>query len=151
MTSLSLPTKIFLYPNSPSIQFQSQHRPPQRLTFPRNIKIICSATEQPQPQPQQQQPKKKKKNNETESEKGVDPVGFLTKHGISHKAFAIFLRERYKYCFFFFFFFFKKKKVESEMECLVEEKVCEGERKLGFFYLSHNFVFFIMIIVCCIN
>ena len=39
-----------------------------------------------------------------------------------------------------FFFFFKKKKVESEMECLVEEKVCEGERKLGFF-LSHNFVF----------
>ena len=37
------------------------------------------------------------------------------------------------------------------MECLVEEKVCEGERKLGFFYLSHNFVFFIMIIVCCIN
>ena len=149
MTSLSLPTKIFLYPNSPSIQFQSQHRPPQRLTFPRNIKIICSATEQPQPQPQQQQPKKKKKNNETESEKGVDPVGFLTKHGISHKAFAIFLRERYKYCFFFFFK--EKKKVESEMECLVEEKVCEGERKLGFFYLSHNFVFFIMIIVCCIN
>ena len=137
MTSLSLPTKIFLYPNSPSIQFQSQHRPPQRLTFPRNIKIICSATEQPQPQPQpqQQQPKKKKKKNETESEKGVDPVGFLTKHGISHKAFAIFLRERYKY-----YFFFKKKKVESEMECLVEEKVCEGERKLGFF-LSHNFVF----------
>ena len=131
MTSLSLPTKIFLYPNSPSIQFQSQHRPPQRLTFPRNIKIICSATEQPQPQPQpqQQQPKKKKKKNETESEKGVDPVGFLTKHGISHKAFAIFLRERYKY-----YFFFKKKKVESEMECLVEEKVCEGERKLGFFF-----------------
>ena len=31
-------------------------------------------------------------------------------------------------------FFFKKKKVESEMECLVEEKVCEGERKLGFFF-----------------
>ena len=131
MTSLSLPTKIFLYPNSPSIQFQSQHRPPQRLTFPRNIKIICSATEQPQPQPQQQQPKKKKKKNETESEKGVDPVGFLTKQGISHKAFAIFLRERYKY-----YFFFKKKKVESEMECLVEEKVCEGERKLGFFLKS---------------
>ncbi|KAL0000770.1 hypothetical protein SO802_014551 [Lithocarpus litseifolius] len=97
MTSLSLPSKIFLYPNSLSIQFPSQRKPPQRLTFPRNIKIICSATEQPQPRPQQQQqPKKKKKKNETESEKGVDPVGFLTKHGISHKAFAIFLRERHK-------------------------------------------------------
>ena len=27
------------------------------------------------------------------------------------------------------------------MECLVEEKVWEGERKLGFFFFSHNFVF----------
>uniref|UniRef100_A0A2N9HG43 1,4-alpha-glucan branching enzyme n=1 Tax=Fagus sylvatica TaxID=28930 RepID=A0A2N9HG43_FAGSY len=95
MTSLSLPTKIYLYPNSPSIQFQSQQHRPQKLTFTRKIKIICSATEQPQqPPPPPKQPKKKK--NVTEGEKGVDPVGFLTKHGISNKAFAQFLRERHK-------------------------------------------------------
>lgn len=96
MTSLSLPTKIYLYPNSPSIQFQSQQHRPQKLTFTRKIKIICSATEPPQqPPPPPKQPKKKK--NVTEGEKGVDPVGFLTKHGISNKAFAQFLRERYNY------------------------------------------------------
>ena len=128
MTSLSLPTKIFLYPNSPSIQFQSQHRPPQRLTIPRNIKIICSATEQPQPQPQQQQPKKKKKKNETESEKGVDPVGFLTKQGISHKAIAIFLRERYKY-----YFFFKKKKWKVKWSVWLKRKYVKGKESWDFF------------------
>ncbi|XP_059443390.1 1,4-alpha-glucan-branching enzyme 3, chloroplastic/amyloplastic [Corylus avellana] len=88
MTSLSLLTNVSLYPNN-FIQFQSQHRQ-QRLTFPRKIKIICSATEQPS----QQHPQKKK--NVAESKKGVDPVGFLTKLGISHKAFAHFLRERHK-------------------------------------------------------
>ncbi|XP_062168461.1 1,4-alpha-glucan-branching enzyme 3, chloroplastic/amyloplastic isoform X2 [Alnus glutinosa] len=91
MTSLSFLTGISLYPNN-FIQFQSQHRQ-QRLTFPRKIKIICSATEQPK-QPPQQHPKKKK--SVTESGKGVDPVGFLTKLGISNKAFALFLRERHK-------------------------------------------------------
>jgi 1,4-alpha-glucan branching enzyme len=88
MTSLSLLTNVSLYPNN-FIQFQSQHKQ-QMLTFPRKIKIICSATEQPS----QQQPQKKKKNV-ADSKKGVDPVGFLTKLGISHKAFAHFLRERY--------------------------------------------------------
>ncbi|KAG7957689.1 hypothetical protein I3843_11G187700 [Carya illinoinensis] len=93
MSTLSLPTSISLCPNSLSIQFQSQHRR-QRLTFPRKVKIICSAAEQPQqPPPRQQYPKKK---NVTEGEKGVDPVGFLTKLGISHKTFAQFLRERHK-------------------------------------------------------
>jgi 1,4-alpha-glucan branching enzyme len=91
MTSLSFLTSVSLYPNN-FIQFQSQHRQ-QRLTFPRQIKIICSATEQPK-QPPQQHPKKKK--SVAESGKGVDPVGFLTKLGISNKAFAMFLRERYK-------------------------------------------------------
>lgn len=88
MTSLSLLTNVSLFPNN-FIQFQSQHRQ-QRLAFPRKIKIICSATEQPP----QQHPKKKK--NVTESGKGYDPVGFVTKLGISNKAFAQFLRERYK-------------------------------------------------------
>ncbi|XP_042950492.1 1,4-alpha-glucan-branching enzyme 3, chloroplastic/amyloplastic isoform X2 [Carya illinoinensis] len=93
MSTLSLPTSISLCPNSLSIQFQSQHRR-QRLTFHRKVKIICSAAEQPQqPPPRQQYPKKK---NVTEGEKGVDPVGFLTKLGISHKTFAQFLRERHK-------------------------------------------------------
>ncbi|KAL3508461.1 hypothetical protein ACH5RR_027862 [Cinchona calisaya] len=62
-----------------------------------------SARELPHPQDPSQQHKKRqpkfKKNpseDSSDKEKGVDPVGFLTKHGISHKAFAFFLRERYK-------------------------------------------------------
>ncbi|KAB1215165.1 1,4-alpha-glucan-branching enzyme 3, chloroplastic/amyloplastic [Morella rubra] len=94
MVSLALPTSVSLYPNGPSFQNQSQCVP-LGLTFPRKFKIICSATEQPQPPPPQQGQHPKKKNV-AEGEKGVDPVGFLTKLGISHKAFAQFLRERHK-------------------------------------------------------
>lgn len=92
MVSLALPTSVSLYPNGSSFQNQSQYVP-LGLTFPRKFKIICSATEQPQPPPPQQRQHPKKKNV-AEGEKGVDPVGFLTKLGISHKAFAQFLRER---------------------------------------------------------
>ncbi|KAJ7963766.1 1,4-alpha-glucan-branching enzyme/amyloplastic protein [Quillaja saponaria] len=100
MTSVSLPTQIsFFHSNKPSPHFQSQTRA-QTITFPRTVKVACSASEQPQPQgPQQQQQQKKqpkKKKSDTDNEKGIDPVGFLSKRGISHKAFAQFLRERYK-------------------------------------------------------
>lgn len=90
MTSLSVSTKFTLYPNATFLQFQYPNRP-QRITFPKKTKIGCSAAGQPQRQ--QRQPKKKK--TVTGGEKGVDPVGFLTKFGISHKQFAQFLRERY--------------------------------------------------------
>ncbi|XP_027062308.1 1,4-alpha-glucan-branching enzyme 3, chloroplastic/amyloplastic isoform X1 [Coffea eugenioides] len=67
---------------------------------PKKQSWSCSASEQPQPlnppqQNEKRQPKFKKKQTK-HADKGVDPVGFLTKHGISHKAFAFFLRERYK-------------------------------------------------------
>lgn len=53
----------------------------------------CSATEGPTPKRRKQIPEKYK---QSEEEKGIDPVGFLSKYGITHKAFAQFLRERYK-------------------------------------------------------
>lgn len=52
----------------------------------------CSATEQPPPQRRKQRPEKYK---QSEEDKGIDPVGFLSKYGITHKAFAQFLRERW--------------------------------------------------------
>ncbi|KAH0987226.1 hypothetical protein GBA52_014403 [Prunus armeniaca] len=91
MTSLSLSTKFSLYPNSTFLQFQFPNRT-QRISFPKKTQIACSATEQPKGQ--QKRPKKKK--SVTDSEKGIDPVGFLTKFGISHKQFSQFLRERHK-------------------------------------------------------
>ncbi|KAM3396298.1 1,4-alpha-glucan-branching enzyme 3, chloroplastic/amyloplastic isoform X1 [Capsicum galapagoense] len=54
----------------------------------------CSATEQPQRR--KQRAGKYKKEKSEEEEKGIDPVGFLSKYEINHKAFAQFLRERYK-------------------------------------------------------
>lgn len=59
----------------------------------------CSAAEQPQPLPENRKPPSKQSRSHslsTNREKGVDPVGFLSKHGISHKGFAQFLRERHK-------------------------------------------------------
>ncbi|GLT57511.1 hypothetical protein SLA2020_304790 [Shorea laevis] len=98
MTSLSLQLKFSLYPDNRKFHFQPQSEF-QIITFPRKVKlkIRCSATN-----PQQQEEKqrgnnpKKKKKNVAGSEKGVDPVGFLTKLGITHRAFAQFLRERHK-------------------------------------------------------
>ncbi|XP_022716864.1 1,4-alpha-glucan-branching enzyme 3, chloroplastic/amyloplastic isoform X2 [Durio zibethinus] len=95
MTSLSLQPKFSLYPNNPILHFQPQNKP-QIIIFPRKIKTKtkCSSID-PQQQKQQESYSKKKKSV-GESERGVDPVGFLTKLGITHKAFAQFLRERYK-------------------------------------------------------
>ncbi|KAL6205461.1 hypothetical protein ACLB2K_022720 [Fragaria x ananassa] len=89
MTSLSLSTNLTLYPNLTFLQSHYPNRP-QRITFPlKKLKtqIGCSATGQQRP------PKKKKTPSD---EKGVDPVGFLSKFDISHKQFAQFLRERHK-------------------------------------------------------
>ncbi|PNX97206.1 1,4-alpha-glucan-branching enzyme/amyloplastic protein, partial [Trifolium pratense] len=63
------------------------------------LKTACSGSQENPQQHQKKQKKKKEFNtNDTDSdgEKGYDPVGFLVKRGISHKAFAQFLRERHK-------------------------------------------------------
>ncbi|XP_038996187.1 1,4-alpha-glucan-branching enzyme 3, chloroplastic/amyloplastic [Hibiscus syriacus] len=91
MASLCIEPKISLYPNNSIIHIQPRSKP-QIIFFTRKvkIKIKCSSTD-----PQQQRFTRKKKSV-AETEKGVDPVGFLTKLGITHKAFAQFLRERHK-------------------------------------------------------
>ncbi|XP_024021202.1 1,4-alpha-glucan-branching enzyme 3, chloroplastic/amyloplastic isoform X1 [Morus notabilis] len=97
-TSLSFPTKFSLHPNSSVFVFQSPNGP-KRIRFPKKInKVLCSATEQPKQQQQKQQrwQTNKKKKSDSDAEKGIDPVGFLTKTGISHRQFAQFLRERHK-------------------------------------------------------
>ncbi|KAK9268488.1 hypothetical protein L1049_000240 [Liquidambar formosana] len=92
MTSLSLPKTPFSPPPTDSSSHFPFHSRTHRVNFPK--KWRCSASEQPQQQQQYHHPKKKK--SQTEVEKGIDPVGFLTKLGVSHKPFAQFLRERYK-------------------------------------------------------
>ncbi|KAE8646063.1 1,4-alpha-glucan-branching enzyme 3, chloroplastic/amyloplastic [Cucumis sativus] len=93
---------------SPSIKFSPYKTHSLLLPQPRStlqsislsgkvkLKVSCSASEHPQhAEPRKRQPSKKAKNV-SDGEKGVDPVGFLTKLGISHKQFAQYLRERYK-------------------------------------------------------
>lgn len=64
------------------------------------IKRKCFAADHSQSQPQNQNQKKsqrpRKKTQPLDGDKkdGIDPVGFLSKHGITDKAFAQFLRER---------------------------------------------------------
>ncbi|XP_024034043.1 1,4-alpha-glucan-branching enzyme 3, chloroplastic/amyloplastic isoform X2 [Citrus clementina] len=98
MTSLSLKTKISLNPNNSALHFNVPNKL-QHTNFPKKgkikIKVTCSATDQP-PQQQQQQTYSKKKRNASEGDKGIDPVGFLNKVGITHKPLAQFLRERHK-------------------------------------------------------
>ncbi|KAK2639792.1 hypothetical protein Ddye_027587 [Dipteronia dyeriana] len=93
MTSLSLKTRISLHPNNSTLHFLSQNRL-QSIEFSKKVKlktkITCSATDQPQKK------YSKKKRSSSEEDKGIDPVGFLMKLGISHKVFAQFLRERHK-------------------------------------------------------
>ncbi|KAG5551044.1 hypothetical protein RHGRI_009467 [Rhododendron griersonianum] len=101
MNSSALPVAISLPSNDPSPNFRSRRNfnSQQKIAFKR-AKWRCSATDQPQQKPSQQQQQRqrqpKKKKTQTEVEKGIDPVGFLTKLDISHKPFAQFLRERYK-------------------------------------------------------
>lgn len=108
MISLTNSAKISLFftnsndsPSPFNIVFQTNHKYSLRkrssvaFRTPKKQTWSCSATDQPQPLNPHEQPKfKKKQPHDADKEKGIDPVGFLTKHGISHKAFAFFLRER---------------------------------------------------------
>lgn len=99
MASLSLQPKFSLHPNNSILHFHPQNKP-QIIFFTRKVKIKtktkCSSIDPQQQQQKQRESFTRKKKSVTETEKGVDPVGFLTKLGITHKAFAQFLRERYK-------------------------------------------------------
>ncbi|XP_057428803.1 1,4-alpha-glucan-branching enzyme 3, chloroplastic/amyloplastic [Lotus japonicus] len=103
MTTLSIPVKICFHPNTTSSFLQPQTTP-HTVTFSRrktSIATACSASENPQQRQNQQQQKQKRTETSTDDTefddyKGFDPAGFLAKRGISHKAFAQFLRERYK-------------------------------------------------------
>ncbi|KAK4491739.1 hypothetical protein RD792_002514 [Penstemon davidsonii] len=71
------PCKVFLLPDN-------------KIKINGKNKCKCSATDHSQ---SQQRPRKKTKQ---QPDGGTDPVGFLSKHGITNKVFAQFLRERYK-------------------------------------------------------
>ena len=101
MASLSLQANVSLYPNRSGLVSRSPNAP-KLVSFPKKTTVVCSATDQPKQQEeekrqQQSQSKqaKKKKPSDSDGEKGIDPVGFLAKNGVSHKQFAQFLRERY--------------------------------------------------------
>lgn len=70
-------------------QKNKKHTPPHRIIFPRKNYWRCEAAKSPPP-PRQPRSTKPDPNYE----KGVNPVGFLTKFNISDKPFAQFLRER---------------------------------------------------------
>jgi 1,4-alpha-glucan branching enzyme len=100
-TILSIPLNIFFFNQIQTTPTSSNFQHPQTVTFSRRkttLKTACSGSQQNPQQHQKQQKKKKKEfnTNDTDSdgEKGYDPVAFLVKRGISHKAFAQFLRER---------------------------------------------------------
>ncbi|WCJ32967.1 1 4-alpha-glucan-branching enzyme [Euphorbia peplus] len=99
MTSLlSTEFSLSLHPNNHSHHFPSQTKP-QNINFPNKIRLnitCCTPTNHPSQPQQQRRRSKKNKTKDTETDKGVDPVGFLTRLGISHKQFAYFLRERHK-------------------------------------------------------
>lgn len=93
MSTISASINLFFHPKVTFLHFESQHKA-QTIHFPRKTKIVCSASEQPPQQRRKQQNQLSNKKAVTDGEIGIDPVGFLTKRGISHKAFAQFLRER---------------------------------------------------------
>ncbi|MED6145929.1 1,4-alpha-glucan-branching enzyme 3, chloroplastic/amyloplastic [Stylosanthes scabra] len=96
MSSLTIPIKLFFHPTPTTSSFlhsQSQTKP-QTLTFiPTTTPTIrASASASENPQKQHHNPP----NTPSDADKGINPVGFLVKRGISHKAFGQFLRERHK-------------------------------------------------------
>ncbi|KAM7251117.1 hypothetical protein ACFE04_023000 [Oxalis oulophora] len=111
MTSISLKTpKLCLHTNNTcSLYFLQFHNKPLTINFTTNkgkakIKLRCSATNENPQQQFKKKNKKKRRNRRSEDDdddddddyEKVNPVGFLTKLGITHKQFPQFLRERYK-------------------------------------------------------
>ncbi|XP_071730229.1 1,4-alpha-glucan-branching enzyme 3, chloroplastic/amyloplastic [Rutidosis leptorrhynchoides] len=91
-SSLSLLTSIPFAPKTDCSVTSRRIIFRRTVVFPTN-KWRCSVTPGQQPPPNQRQ--RQLKDSESD-EKGIDPVGFLSKSGISHKGFALYLRERYK-------------------------------------------------------
>ncbi|KAL7583525.1 1,4-alpha-glucan-branching enzyme 3, chloroplastic/amyloplastic [Lactuca sativa] len=88
LTLFRLPPSNDCSPSNPSIN----HR--RAVVFP-SKKWRCSISPGQPPPPPPKQRQRQSKNSES-GEKGIDPVGFLSKSGITHKGFALYLRERYK-------------------------------------------------------
>ncbi|PIA28857.1 hypothetical protein AQUCO_06600053v1 [Aquilegia coerulea] len=86
MASFLLPSNLSFLSTDNFLPFQFQKK---TITISTH-KWKCSATEQ------QKQGFNRKTTSSIDVDKGTNPVGFLTKHGITHKAFAQFLRERHK-------------------------------------------------------
>nr|KYP52182.1 1,4-alpha-glucan-branching enzyme [Cajanus cajan] len=101
MITLSIPHRLCFPPTTTTSSPHSQTKP-RTVTFQRRRRTTtttaCAASENPH---QRQNPNQKKQRDskaentaDGDGEKGIDPAGFLAKRGISHKAFAQFLRER---------------------------------------------------------
>ncbi|KAJ4981325.1 hypothetical protein NE237_032162 [Protea cynaroides] len=99
MASITLSALFLPSSNYRSLVFPAQTRYRGRETFCAG-RLRCSATGEPHPHQQIPVPNKSvrplKNKSSANFESEVDPAGFLTKLDISHKAFAHFLRERYK-------------------------------------------------------
>ncbi|KAI3804752.1 hypothetical protein L1987_26545 [Smallanthus sonchifolius] len=88
-SSLSLLTPI---PLPPTTNGSVGSRSVRSVFFPTK-KWRCSVSPGQPPPPKHRQ--RQSKNSES-VEKGIDPVGFLSKSGITHKGFALYLRERFE-------------------------------------------------------
>ncbi|KAL9996455.1 putative 1,4-alpha-glucan branching enzyme [Helianthus debilis subsp. tardiflorus] len=91
-SSLSLLTQIPLPPTTDGSAVSRSITYRRSVVFPTK-KWRCSVSPGQPPPPKHRQ--RQSKNPES-GEKGIDPVGFLSKSGITHKGFALYLRERYK-------------------------------------------------------
>ncbi|KAL1567005.1 1,4-alpha-glucan-branching enzyme 3, chloroplastic/amyloplastic [Salvia divinorum] len=83
--------------NSPLLTTNSAaHSTGGRVFLPSKCKCFA-ADQQPQaPRNKSQKPRQKPPPPDSDRKDALDPAGFLSKHGITNKAFAQFLRERYK-------------------------------------------------------
>jgi len=100
-STLSIPLG-FCFPPTVATSFPHSQTKPQNVTFQRRKTTTkaCAASENPNQRqnPKQNQKEAKTKNaGDDDGEKGINPAGFLAKRGISHKAFAQFLRERQEF------------------------------------------------------